>query len=88
MSEERPGDPRTPDPVAPPPVAETTGVPEPSGHESREREKAWERGELRARLRAEGSTDAPSLNAVFEATGIAQRAFVALATTCAITPSF
>jgi PAS domain S-box-containing protein len=80
MAEEKPGDPRTPDPVVPSPVVETTArVPEPSGHESREREKAWERGELRARLRAEGSTDAPSLNAVFEATGVAQRAFVALA---------
>ena len=79
MSEERPGDPRTPGPVVPTPVEETSGKPEPSGHEAREREQAWERGEQRARLRAEAGTDAPSLNAVFEATGIAQRAFVALA---------
>ncbi len=80
MAEEKPGDPRTPDPVVPTPVLETRGgVPEPSGHESREREKAWERGELRARLLAEAGTDAPNLNAVFEATSIAQRAFVALA---------
>ena len=80
MAEERPGDPRAPDPVVPPPVGETTGrVPEPSGHESREREEAWERGELRAKLRAEDSADAPNLNAIFEATGVAQRAFVALA---------
>ncbi|HEX6368919.1 MAG TPA: PAS domain-containing sensor histidine kinase [Longimicrobium sp.] len=80
MAEEKPGDPRAPDPVVPPPVVETTGgEPDPQAHESLERQKAWERGELRARLRAEDSTDAPNLNAVFEATGIAQRAFVALA---------
>lgn len=80
MAEETPGDPRAPDPVVPSPVVKTTGrVPEPSGSESREREKAWERGELRARQRADADTDAPNLNAIFEATGIAQRAFVALA---------
>ena len=80
MSEERPGGPRTPDSVVPPPVVEAAGrVPYPPGHESREREQAWERGKLRARQRAEAGTDPPNLNAVLEATGIAQRAFVALA---------
>lgn len=80
MAEASPGDPRTPDPVVPTPAAEATGgAPEPSGRETREREKAWERGERRARLRAEAGTDAPDRNAVFEVTGVAQRAFVALA---------
>lgn len=80
MAEERPGDPRAPEPVVPTPAGETTGgMPEPSGRESREREEAWERGKVRARSRARASADAPDHNAVFEATSIAQRAFVALA---------
>jgi PAS domain S-box-containing protein len=80
MTQEKPGDPRAPEPVVPSPAVEAAGrVPEPSGNESREREKAWERGEERAKLRTEAGTDAPNRNAVFATTGIAQRAFVALA---------
>ena len=76
MRDETPGDPRTPDPVVPPPSAETAGSPAP---DSREREEAWKRGELRARQRAESGADAPNPNAVLDATGVAQRAFIALA---------
>jgi PAS domain S-box-containing protein len=76
MRDETPGDPRTPDPVVPSPSSETAGSPAP---ESREREKAWKRGELRAKQRAESGADAPNPNAVLDATGVAQRAFIALA---------
>jgi len=76
MHDETPGDPRTPGPVVPPPSAETAGSPAP---ESREREEAWKRGELRAKQRAERGEDAPNPNAVLDATGVAQRAFIALA---------
>lgn len=80
MAEEKPGDPRMPDPVVPGPGEATTGrEPDPPARESREREAAWQRGETRARLRAEAGADAPNPNAVLETTGIAQRAFVALA---------
>jgi len=80
MQEETPEDPRAPDPVVPGPSVETIGGADgSSGRESQEREEAWKRGELRARQGAEGGTDAPNLNAALEATGVAQRAFVALA---------
>ncbi|MBW3655384.1 MAG: PAS domain S-box protein [Gemmatimonadetes bacterium] len=80
MAEEKPGDPRTPDPVVPGPVEETTdGPPQSPARESLEREKAWERGESRARLRAEGIAATPNPAAVLDATSIAQRAFIALA---------
>jgi PAS domain S-box-containing protein len=80
MREDTPGDPRTPDPVVPGPTVEPTiGGDGSPGSEAREREEAWTRGELRARQRAEGGTDTPNLNAALEATGVAQRAFVALA---------
>ena len=80
MHDKTPGDPLTPAPVVPIPSAERTGgVAGSSGRESQEREEAWKRGELRARQRAEGGTDSPNLNAVLDATGVAQRAFVALA---------
>jgi len=80
MREETPGDPRTPDPVVPGPSVEATGGEAgSSGCESQAREEAWKRGELRARQRAEGGTDAPNLNAALAATGVAQRAFIALA---------
>jgi PAS domain S-box-containing protein len=78
--EETPEDPRTPDPVVPsPPAKAAEGVAGSSGRESREREEAWKRGELRATQRAQGGTDTPNLNAVLDATGVAQRAFIALA---------
>jgi PAS domain S-box-containing protein len=80
MAEERPGDPRTPDPVVPLPLAETTGgAPGTPARESLEREKALERGEARARLREEGNVDARNPAAVLDAASIAQRAFIALA---------
>lgn len=80
MREDIPGDPRAPDPVVPSPDAEASESPgASSGSESREREEAWKRGESRARQRAEGGTDTPNLNAVLEASGVAQRAFVSLA---------
>jgi PAS domain S-box-containing protein len=76
MRDETPGDPRTPGPVVPTPSAETAGSP---AAESRERGEAWKRGELRARQRAESGADAPNPHAVLDATGVAQRAFIALA---------
>jgi PAS domain S-box-containing protein len=79
MHEETPGDPRTPDPVVPGPTVEPPGEGGASHGEALEREKAWKRGELRARQIAEGGGDVPKLNAALEASGMAQRAFVALA---------
>ncbi|MBW3629065.1 MAG: PAS domain-containing sensor histidine kinase [Gemmatimonadetes bacterium] len=80
MRDDTPGDPHAPDPVVPAPTAESIrGGASSPGRESREREEAWKRGELRARERAEGGGGPPNPNAVFDVTGVAQRAFVALA---------
>lgn len=73
---ETPEDPRAPDPVVPGPSAETAGSP---AAESGERRKAWARGEERARQRAMAEPTTSDLNDVLNATGAAQRAFVALA---------
>ena len=80
MRDETPGDPRAPDPVVP--SSSVEGGNAASGaqaRESQEREEAWKRGESRGKQRAQGGEDTPHLNAVLNATGVAQRAFVALA---------
>ena len=78
--DDTPGDPRAPDPVVPSPSAEDTdGGAGSLCAESREREEAWKRGEVRAEQRADSTTNSPNLNAALNATGVAQRAFVALA---------
>lgn len=80
MREDTSGDPRTPDPVVPTPVLDTIeGALGQSSRESQEREEAWRRGELRAKLHAENNAEAHDRNAILEAGGVAQRAFVALA---------
>jgi len=73
------GDPRTPDPGVPTPSAAETDDARPPARESQEREQAWERGEARARERAELGANAPDPHAAVFATGLPQRAFAALA---------
>lgn len=72
--------PRTPDPVVPGPGPEpSAGLHDSGGGEAREREEAWKRGEERARQRMHGGQDALDAAALLTPTGVAQRAFAALA---------
>ena len=73
-------DPQTPDPVVPGPAPEPTlGPGRSEGRETREREEAWRRGEARAKERGERGMADHLGHPTLEATGVAQRAFAALA---------
>ena len=72
------GDPRNPEPVGPgPDPRQTDGRGQPVAAESLERDKAWKRGEARARQKRVG-LDANN-STVLDHSDVAQRAFAALA---------
>ncbi|MBW3629812.1 MAG: PAS domain-containing sensor histidine kinase [Gemmatimonadetes bacterium] len=76
-----PSNPQTPDPVIPGPEAgPTLGPGRSEGRETREREEAWRRGEVRARERAENGPGDRRRHPTLESTRVAQQAaFIALA---------
>lgn len=74
----KPGDPKNPEPVSPGPDSQQTDGHNALAPESLEREKAWKRGEARARQKAGAGPDANN-EAFLADADIAKRAFAALA---------